>query len=55
MQNFKFIGAMLSESCFFKEKIGTICEYFIPRVILYCMQLVFHMFSTLMSLEDRLI
>ena len=72
MQNFRFIGAMVSEFRFFKEEeeeeededeehgkfgkimftcISDLIRYFHP---FFCMLLLFHMFSTFMSLEIRL-
>ena len=71
MQNFRFIGAMVSEFRFFKRKkkkedeeeehgkfdkimftcISDLIRYFHP---FFCMLLLFHMFSTLMSLKVRL-
>ena len=67
MQNFRFIGAMVSEFRFFKKKkkmkkkknmdksclpvFHTSCDIFIH---FFCMLLLFHMFSTLMSLKVRL-
>ena len=64
MQNFKFIGATVSEIRVSKEEEEDeesvkimFYLYFVPCVIIssnFCMQLHFDMFSTLMSLEVRL-
>ena len=67
MPNFRFIGAMVNEFRFFKHEeeeeedgqsvkimftcISHLLSYFYP---VFCQLLLFHMFSTLMSLEDRL-
>ena len=62
MQNFRLIGAMVSEFRFFKKKkmkksttnlMFTCISHPVRYSHPFCMQLLFHMFSTLMSLEDR--
>ena len=58
MQNFKFIGATVSEIRVSKEDEKSVKNmfylYFVPCGIISCMQLLFDMFSTLMSSEVRL-
>ena len=72
MQNFRFIGAMVSEFRFFKKKkkkmkkkkkkMANLMKTYLPVfrtsydifIHFFCMLLLFHMFSTLMSLKVRL-
>ena len=75
MQNFRFIGAMVSEFRFFKKKkkkkkkmkkkkknMDNLRKSCLPVfrtsydifIHFFCMLLLFHMFSTLMSLKVRL-
>ena len=71
MQNFRFIGAMVSEFRFFKKKkkkmkkkknMDNLIKSCLPVfrtsydifIHFFCMLLLFHMFSTLMSLKVRL-
>ena len=70
MQNFRFVGATVSEFRFFKKKkkkkkkmknMDNLCKSCLPVFHTSCdiliqifANLFFHMFSTLMSLEDRL-
>ena len=55
MQYFKSNTAMIIELHFFMKEIKDLC---LPVCVIFssifCMQLLFHMFSTFMSLEDRL-
>ena len=55
--NFRFIGAMVSGFRFFKKKMANlmfICISDHDIFILFCTLLLFHMFSTLMSMELKL-
>ena len=58
MQNFKSSTAMVIELHFFMKKMKMKSVYFVPHAcdifVFFCMQLLFVMFSTLMSLEVSL-
>ena len=58
MQNVNFVGAIVSEfRCFQKdeeEQHGQSVHHVIFSSSFFGLQLLFHMFSTLISLEDRL-